>query len=97
MMDVSDGLLIDCWRMACASTNVAFELKRALIPVAEEARFDECIRWGDDYQLLFTAPEDGQLPIPATRIGKVTTADFAPLWLDDEILTPSQGLGYQHK
>ncbi|MGE5952474.1 MAG: thiamine-phosphate kinase [Qipengyuania vulgaris] len=96
MMDISDGLLLDCWRMATASEFVAFDLESAKIPVADEARRDECIRWGDDYQLLITAPENTELPVAATRIGTVTSADFAPLWLDGEVLTPEQGLGYQH-
>ncbi len=97
MMDVSDGLLLDCWRMACTSTDVTFELERETIPVADPNRRDECIRWGDDYELLFTAAAQVDLPVQATRIGTVTTADLAPLWLDNDILTPDQGLGYQHK
>ncbi|MBX7541025.1 thiamine-phosphate kinase [Qipengyuania sphaerica] len=96
MMDISDGLLLDCWRMARAAESVAFELDSAAIPVADPDRFEECIRWGDDYQLLFTARPEVTLPVPATRIGTVTNADFAPLWLDDRILTPEDGLGYQH-
>ena len=96
MMDISDGLLLDCWRMATACEFAAFELESAAIPVADEARRDECIRWGDDYQLLFTAPESIELPVDAKRIGTVTSADFAPLWLDGELLTPEHGLGYQH-
>lgn len=96
MMDVSDGLLLDCWRIATASLNVAIELKRELIPVAAPDRFEECIRWGDDYQLLFTAPANAHLPVEAIRIGSVSAADSAPLWLDDDILTPADGLGYQH-
>ena len=96
MMDISDGLLLDCWRMAITSEFVAFELESAEIPVADEARRDECIRWGDDYQLLFTAPENIDLPVVATRIGTVTSADFASLWLDGEALTPEHGLGYEH-
>ena len=96
MMDISDGLLLDCWRMACAGDGVAFELQRSAIPVADPERLDECIRWGDDYELLFTAPPSVALPIPAVQIGEVTAADIAPLWLDGEILTPEQGLGFQH-
>ncbi|MEL6877339.1 MAG: thiamine-phosphate kinase [Pseudomonadota bacterium] len=96
MMDISDGLLLDCWRMANASANVAFTLERKSIPVADQSRFDECIRWGDDYQLLFTADPNVNLPIPATRIGTVTNSDLSQLLLDEEILTPKDGLGYQH-
>lgn len=96
MMDISDGLLLDCFRMATASTDVAFNLDRDLIPVADPARFDDCIRWGEDYQLLFTANPAIAPPIPATRIGTVTTSETAALRLDEEDLTSESGLGYQH-
>ncbi len=96
MMDISDGLLLDCWRMATASDWAAFELESRLIPVADKGRRDECIRWGDDYQLLFTAAPTTVLPVSATRIGTVTSADLAPLRLDGEFLTPEDGLGYRH-
>ncbi|MBX7483111.1 thiamine-phosphate kinase [Qipengyuania qiaonensis] len=96
MMDVSDGLLLDCWRMASVSIRVAFELQSAAIPVADPSRFDDCIRWGDDYQLLFTAPPEIDLPVAVSRIGTVVAADRPQLRLDGEILSPEQGLGYQH-
>lgn len=96
MMDISDGLLLDCWRMADASGRVAFELSRDLIPVADPARLDECIRWGEDYQLLFTADPSLELPVAATRIGKVKASDDAALRLDGDVLTPADDLGYRH-
>ena len=95
MMDVSDGLLLDCWRMARAS-QAAFRLDSTAFPVADPARLNECVRWGDDYQLLFTAAPDIDLPVPATRIGTVEPQDFAPLWVDGQVLTPNDGIGYQH-
>ncbi|WP_421993610.1 thiamine-phosphate kinase [Qipengyuania sp.] len=94
MMDVSDGLLLDSWRMARAS-GVGFALGRKAIPVADPARFDDCIRWGDDYQLLFTAPASIELPVPAARIGIVERSDPV-LSLDGRNLHPEDGLGYQH-
>lgn len=95
MMDVSDGLLLDCWRMARAS-HATFQLISDAFPVADPARRDECVRWGDDYQLLFTAPAELALPVAASRIGTVTGQDNAALWVDSHILTPEDGLGYQH-
>ena len=95
MMDISDGLLLDCWRMAQAS-GATFALERSAIPVAEPARIDECIRWGDDYQLLFTADQRTPLPIGAVRIGVVTQAKAAGLTLDGEPLSPQGDLGYRH-
>ena len=64
--------------------------------MADPERLAECVRWGDDYQLLFTAPPGTALPVPATRIGTVAPQDFAPLWVDNHVLTPLDGIGYQH-
>lgn len=97
MMDVSDGLLLDAWRMAEAS-GTTFALDRSAAPIAlPEARRDEALRWGDDYQLLFTASDDAELPVPATRIGVVqgSTGD-ARLVLDGEPIRSPEGLGYSH-
>lgn len=96
MMDVSDGLLLDCWRMARAS-RVSFRLDSTAFPVADPARRDQCVRWGDDYQLLFTAPPSAVLPVTATRIGTVQPHDGAPLWVDGRTLTPQDWIGYQHQ
>lgn len=97
MMDVSDGLLLDAWRMAKAS-GTTFAIDRSAPPIAmPEARRDEALRWGDDYQLLFTAPEGTDLPVPATRIGSVETrAGDAPLILDGTPVRSPEGLGYSH-
>lgn len=95
MMDVSDGLLLDCWRMAHLNT-VTFALDPEAIPVADPARRDECIRWGDDYELLFTAAPGVILPVAAYRIGTVEPSGSAPLMLGHEPLLKSASLGYQH-
>ncbi len=95
MMDVSDGLLLDSWRMAQAS-GVTFALEPDAIPVADPARLADCIRWGDDYELLFTAAPAARLPIAAHRIGTVSERADAPLMLDYEPLTDPATLGYQH-
>lgn len=95
MMDVSDGLLLDAFRLAEAS-GVTLAIDSAAVPVADPARRMECLRWGDDYQLLFTLPPKCKLAISATRIGTVEARGFAPLFLDGEPLLNAQGLGYQH-
>lgn len=95
MMDVSDGLLLDAFRMAEAS-GVTIALESNDIPVADPARRDACIRWGDDYELLFTAPPAASLPVPAHRIGTVLARTAAPLILGDIPLAEPAGLGYRH-
>ena len=94
MMDVSDGLLLDAWRMAEAS-GVTFAIDRSAVPIATpEHRRDEALTWGEDYQLLFTASADPVLPCPANRIGTVLAQGSEPLLLDG--IAPAGRLGYEH-
>lgn len=97
MMDVSDGLLLDAARLARAS-GVTLAIDRAAVPIATpEARRDEALRWGDDYQLLFTAPPAVALPVAATAIGRVEPLRGAPLLLDGQALSEEDGLGFEHR
>ena len=66
MMDVSDGLLIDARRMADAS-GLAVEIDLDAVPHVGEIM--AAVTAGDDYELLFGAPHDLPLPVPATRVG----------------------------
>jgi thiamine-monophosphate kinase len=99
MMDISDGLLLDATRLATAS-GVTLCLGSAAVPLAqgvvESGRSDEALRWGDDYELLFTLPPGVLPPVPASRIGEVEPRGFVPLFLDGEPIANSTGLGYQH-
>ena len=95
MMDVSDGLLLDAQRMAGAS-SVTFDIDRMAVPIAApEARRDDAMRWGEDYQLLFALPADAIPPVPAHRIGQVVQQGPAPLLLDGQV--PTGSLGYEHR
>jgi len=96
MMDVSDGLLLDAFRLAEASM-VSLALESSAVPIAppEERRF-AALTWGDDYELLFTLPHAAKPPVPATRIGTVEPRSFVPLFLDGTPVANVQGLGYQH-
>lgn len=100
MMDVSDGVLLDASRIAAASA-VTIALQNAAIPLAEgvaaSGRADEALRWGDDYQLLFTLPAGSNPPITATRIGEVRDAGASAVLLDGLPPDPSQPLGYLHR
>ncbi|OYW45342.1 MAG: thiamine-phosphate kinase [Sphingomonadales bacterium 32-68-7] len=97
MMDVSDGLLLDAWRLAEAS-EVSLAIDSAAVPLAApEARRFDALRWGDDYALLFTLPAGLAPPVPASRIGKAEPLGFAPLFLDGEPVVNAEGLGWQHE
>lgn len=96
MMDVSDGVLLDASRMARAS-NATIALDTAAIPIAApEDRRADALRWGDDYQLLFTAPPGAVPPIPAAQIGKVIRAAENALLVDGLPPEPGDRLGYIH-
>lgn len=95
MMDVSDGLLLDSWRMAAAS-GVTIALESDVVPVADPARRDACLRWGDDYELLFTLPAGREPAVAATRIGSVLPGSDTPLILDGTGIASPDGLGYSH-
>ena len=95
MMDVSDGLLLDALRMA-ETSQVTFDIAAGFVPIATpEARRDDALRWGDDYQLLFTLPAGLTSPVSAHRIGNALPPGAAPLLLDG--LAPSGSLGYEHR
>jgi len=96
MMDVSDGLLLDASRMADAS-GVTFAVDSAAVPlgagVPDERRGD-ALRWGDDYQLLFTLARWDKPPIGAHCIGRAVERAGCPVMVDG---TPPAGdLGYVH-
>lgn len=81
-MDISDGLLQDMGHIARAS-GVGVELEASLLPLSADARalltedaslLEIIVTGGDDYELLFTAPENISLA-GVTRIGRVVAGD----------------------
>ncbi len=96
MMDVSDGLLLDAMRLARAS-GVTLAIDPASVPLATPGhRRDEALRWGDDYELLFTAPASARLPVKAYRIGNVLSPGPSPIVLGGVPIRDMSGLGYEH-
>ena len=84
------------WRLAEAS-DVSLAINSAAVPIAapEERRF-HALRWGDDYELLFTLPAGAEPPVPATRIGSAEPRGFVQLFVDGEPVANREGLGYEH-
>ena len=105
MMDVSDGLLLDAERMASAS-KVRITIDLANIPLSapyRQQRSDsldsrmQAASWGDDYQLLFTAPAELKLPVEATAVGHVTAGSGLSLTNAGSPIPLPVTLGYQHR
>ena len=98
MMDVSDGLLLDAQRMASAS-GLAVAIDLAAVPLSPAYRAFSgdvlaAATAGDDYELLFAAPADGDFP--ATRIGAFATGAGLTLTQGGAAVPLPASLGYAH-
>ncbi|RMB36611.1 thiamine-phosphate kinase [Sphingomonas sp. PP-F2F-G114-C0414] len=98
MMDVSDGLLIDASRMASAS-GLAVSVNLARIPISDAYRTFSGDRLaaataGDDYQLLFAAPQD--FITDATLIGAFSVGSDLTLHDSGTPVPLPPSLGYEH-
>jgi thiamine-monophosphate kinase len=98
MMDVSDGLLIDASRMASAS-NLAVSIDLARIPLSDAYHAFSGDRLaaataGDDYQLLFAAPQD--FVTDATQIGGFSTGSGLTLHDCGKPVPLPPSLGFEH-
>lgn len=78
-MDISDGLVQDLGHI-CAASGVGAVIERGCIPLSDVARaaikhnsasWETILAGGDDYEILFTAPEGKVTSLPVTRIGTV--------------------------
>lgn len=101
MMDVSDGLLIDAWRMAAAS-GCAVTIDLARVPLSAEYRATgggalAAATAGDDYQLLFAAAAEDPLPVPATCVGTFAEGSGLSLTEGDRAVPPPPRLGFEHR
>ena len=97
MMDVSDGLLLDAWRMAAAST-LAVGIALDAVPIPPELAADRlrAATWGDDYQLLFALPPGVVPAVAATCVGVFALGSGLTL-SDAGVAVPlPERLGYQH-
>lgn len=98
MMDVSDGLLIDAARMARAS-GLAVTIDLSCIPLSDAYRAFSGDRLaaataGDDYQLLFAAPQD--FVTDATLVGTFSVGSGLTLHDSGKPVPLPPNLGYEH-
>ena len=96
MIDVSDGLLADLGHLADASC-VGFAIEG--VPAGEGARREEALTGGEDYVLVFTAPDGAAVdeafaPLPSPyRLGRCTE-DASERTVDGQ-KAPTAG-GWEH-
>jgi thiamine-monophosphate kinase len=74
-MDLSDGLSIDLAHL-CEESRVTAEIDAAALPLGAGATLTQALHGGEDYELLFTAPQAAKIPrkiagVAITAIGRV--------------------------
>jgi thiamine-monophosphate kinase len=84
-MDLSDGLSMDAGRLA-ESSGVAVVIEAAKVPQFPGAGLERALHGGEEYELLFTAPEGAKIPeeyegLALTCIGRVEEGEG--LWVED--------------
>jgi thiamine-monophosphate kinase len=74
-IDISDGFSTDLAHI-CDESGVAAEVNAELLPVHAGATLAQALHGGEDYELLFTAPQGVRIPaaiagVAVTRIGRM--------------------------
>lgn len=104
MMDVSDGLLLDAARMAEAS-GLSISIDLDAVPLSASfvqalgagcADILKASTAGDDYQLLFAAPDDVILPVDAVRIGSFAGGTGLKIHYQGTSIPLPDRLGFEH-
>ncbi|MFW6133643.1 MAG: thiamine-phosphate kinase [Planctomycetota bacterium] len=110
MIDVSDGLALDLWRV-CRASGAAAEIDGAAVPVAPDATagrdidpLTAALGDGEDYELIFTLTADAAeamlteppTDVPITRVGRVVAGEGLTLIGADGSRRPLEPTGWEH-
>lgn len=102
-IDISDGLSTDLAHL-CEESHVAAEVDAELLPVHAGASAQQALHGGEDYELLFTAPQRALIPnavagVAVTRIGRILrrqTGRAQVTLVDGRKRTPLAAHGWKH-
>jgi len=89
MIDISDGLILDLWRIL-DSSRASARIYESTIPVSKDASsFEEAVTQGEDFELLFTMNTKEAKRFMKTALAKMDV----PVTLIGEIM--GRGYGYR--
>lgn len=104
-IDISDGLLLDLYRI-CLASNVSAEIELDQIPKSPYANIEEALSGGEDYALLFTVSDDNieklkkvssELNTTVYYIGKIIEHENKLFLIDERgERKPLSPQGYDH-
>ena len=103
-IDISDGLLNEL-DLICHASNVGACLQIDKIPMEHEKDAELAITGGEDYELLFTIPDEkihqldrlsSKYNCPITQIGKITDSQIIEIYQGDQVIPRPHYLGYDH-
>lgn len=104
-IDISDGLVGDLEHL-CQSSRVGAEVYLEKIPVSgDPENILELVTAGDDYELMFTAPENyrakiaalsAELRLPLSEIGKITPGTGVVVFDENKAKVIFDKTGYRH-
>jgi thiamine-monophosphate kinase len=86
-IDITDGLVLDLYRLCAASGVSANIVDIPLVPGATE---EHALSGGDEYELLFTSSVESPAGI---AIGRIEAGKPGRIWLRDTAITP---IGHDH-
>lgn len=96
-IDVSDGFLSDL-RHLCAASAVGAEIDLESVPVCPDVDARTALSCGDDYELLFTAPEPSPLAETVYAVGRIVAGDGVTVLDAGRVVVPDPGhsTGFRH-
>lgn len=96
-IDISDGFLSDLGHL-CAASAVGAEIDLESVPVCPDVDARTALSCGDDYELLFTAPEPSPLAETVHAVGRIVAGEGVTVLDAGRAVAPDPGhsTGFRH-